>query len=206
MKYQLLAATVFFAIAAGCAPQGAALPRDAVATPNSAAILAPYAEDAPRPQPAPGAVLLAGVPESPHAELPGEPARPWLEAPRTLPYPDRLAPAPVTGPGPVTGPVTTVRPPAGKEALRSGDRIEVSVAGHPEFSGDWSVRDDGKLDIPDGGAFGVKGFSGRDFAARVGSVRGFTARQVAGFIRDRLQRYVRRRPRVRVKIIRRRGS
>ncbi len=205
MRHHLLAATVFFAIAAGCvSKREIALPRDAVATPNSAAILAPYAEDAPRPQPAPGAVLPAGVPEPPHAQLPGEPARPWLEAPRTLPYPDRPAPAP--GPGPATGPVTTVRPPAGKEALRSGDRIEVVVAGHPEFSGDWSVRDDGKLEIPDGGAFGVQGFTGRDFAARVGSVRGFTARQVAGFIRDRLQRYVRRRPRVRVKIIRRLGS
>lgn len=188
-------------VAAGCAPKEEAalpLPRDAVATPNSAAILAPYTGDTPRPQPAPGVVRPAGVSEYPHAKLPGEPERPWLEAPRTLPYPDKPAPAPEVGT------VKTVRSPAGKGALRPGDRIEVAVAGHPEFSGDWSVRADGKLDIPDGGAFGVKGFAGRDFAARVGSVRGFTARQVARIIRGRLRRYTRRSPRVEVKILRRR--
>ncbi len=196
MRYHLLALTVLLAAAAGCAPRKAALPRDAVATANSAAILAPYTHDAPRQQPEPGTVLPSGVPEDPYAQLPGEPQRPWLEPPRTLPYSER--------PAPDAGTVKTVRPPAGKETVRSGDRIKVAVAGHPEFSGDWSVGDDGRLDIPDGGAFGVKGFSGRDFAARVGSVRGFTARVVAGVISRRLQSYTRRQPRVKVKILRRR--
>ncbi len=182
--------------AAGCAPKEPPLPRDAVPTPRSAAILSSYTRQAPRPEPAPRALPAAAGPEGPDVELPALTRRPWLEPPRTLPYPERPATA--------AGATGTTRPPPAKDVLRPGDRIAVTVAGHPEFGGVWTVGADGLLDIPDGGAFGVGGFTGEAFAAEVKPVKGFTLPDVARIIRERLGRYTHRQPRVEVKLLRRR--
>jgi protein involved in polysaccharide export with SLBB domain len=83
-----------------------------------------------------------------------------------------------------------------------GDVVEVTVAGHPEFGGRWTVDRDGWLDIPEGGAFGVGGFSGRKFSRdQVGQVSGLQPAAIERKIADGLRRYVKQAPQVTAEIV-----
>ncbi len=187
----------------GCVRNGgrADLPRDTVETPRSAAVLAPYLSERPprrTGRDAAGGPLLP-APPGPGAKLPGETATPWRDAPRTLPFPPepkatKAAPRPVE-----TTPVhvPTVR----GDVLNPGDELAVTVERHPEFSGEWRVRADGELSIPETGAFGVGGFTGRGFAARVGRVAGLKPAEAGVKIAEQLKAFLKQPPRVTVKVL-----
>jgi hypothetical protein len=149
---------------------------------------------------------LLPAPPGPGAELPGETATPWRDAPRTLPFPDG-AEKPGTAPAP--RPVEVVPAPVPVPATRGdvlgpGDELAVTVERHPEFSGEWRVRAGGELWIPETGAFGVGGFTGEGFAARVGRVAGLKPAEAGVKIAEQLKVFLKQPPRVTVKVLGRR--
>jgi protein involved in polysaccharide export with SLBB domain len=90
--------------------------------------------------------------------------------------------------------------------LHPGDSIQVKVAGHREFSGTWRVDEDGMLDIPYGGAFGIEDFAPGDFSREIGRVSGIKPAELAARIARGLNEYVvKKPPQVTVKFAGRRG-
>jgi len=217
----------------GCGLMGSGgYQRDAVATRHSDGILEPYRqprvkpgykglaadlnracgfEDGGKPPLVVGPVLRE-VPV-PDVEIPGKVDRPWAGRPRTRPYmigevkaPPPMIPVRVerTPSGRGAGSVSPV--PAAKDEVRVGDTLRVTVAGHPEFKGDWRVTTAGRLDIPDGGAFGVGSFTGEAFSKSVGRVSGMKLDALEREISRQLKPYVRKQPQVTVEILGRRGG
>ncbi len=217
---------------AACGCMGGGYTRDAMATRQSAGILVPYSqprikpgykglaadlhraygfEDGGKPPPIVGPVLRQ-TPVS-DVEIPGSVQRPWAGRPHTRPY----MIGEVKEPRPMT-PVSTRRSTTGrdsrstsptsvaKDEVRPGDTLRVAVAGHPEFNGDWGVTASGRLDIPDGGAFGVGAFTGGVFSRRVGQVSGMKLGALEREISRQLRLYVKKQPQVTIEILGRRGG
>ncbi|MHC4914921.1 MAG: polysaccharide biosynthesis/export family protein [Planctomycetota bacterium] len=212
----------------GCLPGEAhgPLPRDAVETSHSAAVLEPYLVEHPprreRPgmaralyrgydrerqlSPDPGSGPLLPPPTGPGPKLPGRAGTPWKGKPRTLPFPPE-PPARKPTRAPVRRPVETVRRPARpvrRGVLNPGDELKVTVERHPEFSGEWLVDEDGALEIPDKGAFGIGEFTGESFAGKIGRVSGLKPAEAASKIAERLKVFLKAPPRVTVEVLARR--
>jgi hypothetical protein len=159
-------------------------------------ILAGYATGEPEPAALPGKPQRTlPVAPPPAVNLPGPPDRPWAVAPqpapvRPLPLPEPGAPAPVGRHPAVPAPAAS--------ALAAGDALDVQVEGHPEFSGRWTVRADGFLEVPDGGAFGPELLPGPEFSRNAGRVAELLPDEAEKNIARALQPYLVKPPEVRV--------
>lgn len=139
----------------------------------------------------------------PAVNLPGPPDRPWAGTPRTVPsqpgpVPEPFAPLPIprqpAGPAPVA------------PGLAAGEALDVQVEGHPEFSGRWTIRTDGSLEVPDGGAFGPELLPGAEFSRSVGRVAELPPEDAGQSIARALRPYLVKPPAVRVtRLARREG-
>jgi len=170
-------------------------------------ILAGYETDGPEPAGPRGKPVCAlPVPQPPVVNLPGPPERPWAGTVRFVPVqpepaPEPPAPVPVA-PNPVPRPPDIPRPAVA--GLTAGDALDVQVENHPEFSGRWTVRADGLLEVPDGGAFGPELLPGSEFSRKVGRVADLPPEDVGRSIVRMLKPYLVKVPAVRVTVLTRR--
>lgn len=184
---------------------------DATATPESAVVMADYADPRPTQEPDDRQLALAlngrlRAPQPVHEHLPGGVEKPWTGPPRTAPeawkplpeQPSSPSPASAVAPLAPTAPASTAARPAAGEGLAVGETVDVFVERHPEFSGRWRVGSDGYLAIPVGGAFGPEMLSPGGFSRSVGRAAGLDTEGLASGIARELKPYLNRPPEVRV--------